>query len=136
MSERTAVAQARTDLHTVLKGVTPSSWRVHRTSPAQITAPSIFIDSPSILTNTPGLVSVTFPVVMIVDGTVTAQLEQLDDLLSAVWTSASKVGSPTTSNPVALDVGGPSLRAQVLSVEIVMAASTMCAPSLVTTGSN
>ena len=135
MTDRTAVAQARTDLHDVLKDVTPSTWRIHRTSPAQIAAPCVFIDSPSISTSQPGLISVIFPVVMITDGTITAQLEQLDDLLSAVWTAASKVGSPTNSNPASLDVGGPSLRAQVLSVEIVIAASTMCAPSLITTGS-
>ena len=135
MTDRTAVAQARTDLHTVLTTVTPASWRIHRTAPAQATAPCVFIDSPTISTTTPGIVSVTFPVVMITDGTVTAQAEQLDDLLSAVWSAASKVGVPTNSNPASLDVGGPSLRAQVLSVEIVMAASTMCAPSLVTSGS-
>ena len=132
----TAVAQARTDLHDVLKGVTPQTWRVHRTDPVQISAPLVYIDSPSIVTTTPGLVSVTFPLVMVVDGAVGAQLEQLDDLLSAVWTVASRVGQPTTSNPVALDVGGPSLRAQVLSVEITLAASTMCEPSLVTSGSS
>ena len=131
----TAIAEARSDLHEALQGVTPSTWRIHRTAPANIAAPTVFIDSPTIQTNTPGLVSVTFPVVMIVDGAVYAQLEQLDDLLSAVWTAASKIGSPTTSNPASLDAGGPSLRAQVLSVEIVMAASTMCTPSLITSGS-
>ena len=131
----TAVAEARSELHEALKGVTPSTWRVHRTAPPQITAPTVFIDSPSILTTTPGLVLVTFPIVMVVDGTVRAQLEQLDDLLSAVWTAASRVGAPTASNPIARDVGGPSLRAQVVSVEIDIAASTMCLPSLVTSGS-
>lgn len=136
MTERTAVAQARSDLHTALMTVTPSGWRVHRTSPPQITAPCVFIDSPSISTQSTGIIAVSFPVVMITDGTVTAQLEQLDDLLSAVWTAATKVGTPANSSPASLDVGGPSLRAQVLSVEIVMAAITMCAPSLVTSGSN
>ena len=131
----TAIAEARTALHEALQGVTPSTWRIHRTAPAQITAPVVFIDSPTIASTTPGLVTVSFPVVMVVDGTVRAQLEQLDDLLAAVWTAASKAGSPTSSNPVALDVGGPSLRAQVLTVEITVAAVTMCPPSLVTAGS-
>jgi hypothetical protein len=135
VTERTAVAQARTDLHDALKTVTPSTWRVHRTAPPQVTAPVVFIDSPSIVTQGSGIVGVVFPVVMVVDGTVRAQLEQLDDLLSAVWSAASRVGMPTGSNPTALDVGGPSLRAQVLSIEITMAAITLCAPSLVTAGS-
>jgi hypothetical protein len=136
MTERTAVAQARTDLYEALRTVTPSTWRIHRTSPPQIVAPCVFPDSPSITTQSNGLIAVSFPVVMITDGTVTAQLEQLDDLLSAVWTAASKIGVPTNSSPASLDVGGPSLRAQVLSVEIAMTASTMCSPSLVTSGSN
>ena len=126
----TTIADARTELHEALLEVTPASWRVHRTSPAQITAPCVFLDSPSILTNTPGLVYITFPVVMIVDGAQHRQLEQLDELLAAVWTAASKVGAPTTSNPVALDVGGPSLRAQVLNVELVVTAVTMCPPTM------
>ena len=126
----TAIAQARSDLHEALQGVTPSTWRIHRTSPANIAAPTVFIDSPTINSTQPGLVSVTFPVVMIVDGAVYAQVEQLDDLLSAVWSAASRVGSPTTSNPVALDVGGPSLRAQVLNVVVVLAAVTMCPPTM------
>jgi len=128
----TAVAAARSDLHEALQVVTPSSWRIHRTAPAQVTAPVVFIDSPTIGTPGAGLVSVSFPVVMVVDGTVRVQLEQLDDLLSAVWSAAIKVGVPTSSAPAALDVGGPSLRAQVLTVEIIVAAVTMCPPSLVT----
>jgi hypothetical protein len=135
MTERTAVAQARTDLYEALKTVTPSAWRIHRCAPPLITAPVVFIDSPSIATQQPGIVSVAFPVVMVVDGNVRAQLEQLDELLSAVWSAASRVGVPTSSTPTALDIGGPSLRAQVLNVEISMAAVTLCASSLVTAGS-
>ena len=127
----TGVADARTELYEALQSVTPATWRVFRTAPAQVVAPSTFIDSPSILTNTPGIVTVSFPVVMVVDGAQHRQLEQLDELLAAVWTEASKVGNPTTSNPVALDVGGPTLRAQVLTIEIDMAAVAMCPPSLV-----
>ena len=128
----TAVAQARTDLHEALHDVTPSTWRIHRTAPTQPAAPVVFIDSPTISTQSSGLVAVSFPVVMVVDGTIRAQLEQLDDLLAAVWTAAAKVGRPTSTSPAALDVGGPSLRAQVLTVEIVIAAVTLCPPSLTT----
>jgi hypothetical protein len=128
-----AVAEGRTTLHEALQGVTPATWRIHRTAPAQITAPCVYLDAPSIRTDAPGLVALTFPVVMIVDGAQHRQLEQLDELLASVWTAASKVGVPTSSNPVALDVGGPTLRAQVLTVELVIAAVTMCPPSLVTT---
>lgn len=131
----TAIAEARTELHDALKTVTPSTWRVHRMAPQQITAPMIFIDAFTIGTPNSGLVNVSFPVVMVVDGTVSAQLEQLDDLTSAVWSAAVRVGSPLSSSPASLDVGGPSLRAQVLVVEIVMAAITLCSPSLVTSGS-
>ena len=132
----TALAQARTDLYEVLRGVTPSPWRVHRIAPSQIAAPLVYIDSPTIEAPQAGLVSVVLPVVMVVDGTLASQLETLDELLAVYWSASSRVGTPTGSNPVALDVGGPSLRAQVLSVEVMLAAVTMCAPSLnITAGS-
>ena len=126
----TAVAEARTSLHDALQGVTPETWRVHRTAPAQITAPCVFVDSPTIGTATPGLINVTFPIVAVVDGAQHRQLEQLDELLVAMWDAASKIGIPRSSTPAALDVGGPSLRAQTITVEIVMAAVTFCLPQL------
>jgi hypothetical protein len=129
----TAVADARAELYEALQTVTSSTWRVHQYAPATIAAPVIFIDSPSIGTPTPGLVSVTFPVVMVVDGSVRAQLEQLDELLARVWTAAERVGVVRNSNPASLDVGGPSLRAQVITVENTVAAVTMCPPTLIET---
>jgi hypothetical protein len=126
----TAVAEARTALHEALEGVTPATWRVHRTAPAQITAPCVFIDAPSIGTAGAGLVVVRFPIVAIVDGAQHRQLEQLDELLVAMWDMASRVGVPTSSSPAQLDVGGPTLRAQTLTVEITVAAVTFCAPQL------
>lgn len=128
-----AVAEARRALHQALEAVTPATWRIHRTAPAQISAPCVFIDSPSIGTAGAGLVVVRFPVVAIVDGAQHRQLEQLDELLVRMWDASSRVGVPTSSSPASLDVGGPSLRAQTLTVEITLAAVTFCTPNLTAT---
>jgi hypothetical protein len=126
-----AISDARTELHEVLKTITLATWRVHRTAPAQLTAPCVFIDDWSIVPSA-SLIAVVFPIVAVVDGAQHRQIEELDELGAAVWTAASKIGTPRSSTPVSLDVGGPSLRAHQMSVEIVMTASTLCPPVLTT----
>jgi len=131
-----AIADARTTLHTAIAGALPTPWRVHRVSPSQLIAPCVYLDAVELATDTSlgvGLVQCTFPVVCVHDGAVTAQVEGLDDMLAAVWTAAVEAGGdPQTSRPIALDVGGPSLRAHALRVEMFVQALTMCAPTLVT----
>ena len=140
-----AIADARTKLYDALVDAFPSTsarmapWRVHRTSPSQLVAPAVFLDAVELGFDTgigAGLVVCTFPVVCVWDGTVRPQVEALDDTLAAMWTAAVDAGGdPQSSRPLSLDVGGPSLRAHVLRVEMLVAAITLCAPSLVTAGS-
>jgi hypothetical protein len=130
------VADERTKLYDALVASSPTPWRVHRTSPAQLVAPCVYLDAVELSIDTSigaGIVLCTFPVVLVWDGAVRPQVEGLDDLLGRVWTAAVRAGGdPQTSRPIALDVGGPSLRAHALRVEMFVQAITMCAPSLVT----
>ena len=135
-----AIADARTTLYDALVAGLEAlpAWRVHRVSPTQLVAPCVYLDAVEIGIDTSigaGLVVCTFPVVMVHDGTMRPQIEGLDDLLAAVWTAAARAGGdPQASRPLSLDVGGPSLRAHVLRVEMFVTAIAMCAPSLVTAG--
>lgn len=133
-----AVADARTKLHGALDTSVLPGWRVHRTSPAQLVAPCVYLDAVELGIDTSigaGLVVCTFPVVAVHDGTVRPQVEALDDLLAAVWTAAIEAGGdPQASRPLSLDVGGPTLRAHVLRVEMLVTAISLCSPSLVTAG--
>ena len=92
-----AISDARTQLFDAVKSGVEAPWRIYRTVPEQIVAPQIFIDSPQLVDNS-GLISITFPVVLVFDGSVTAQVDGLDQMLAVLWTTASRVGAPTTSN--------------------------------------
>lgn len=139
MADATAVSVARTALYDALRNETrlAASWRVHRTTPRQIAAPTVYVDSAELgvdVDNGVAFVAVTFPVVLVHDGAVRAQVEALDDMLAYAWTAALTVGDPVDSRPVNLDVGGPTLRAHILRVGIPVQAYTMCPPSLVSAG--
>ena len=140
MADATELSRARTRLYdAVAAELNASPWRVHRVTPAQIVAPTVYLDSVELGLDTvagAGFVVATFPVVIVADGQVRRQVEELDDLLAHVWTAALGVGDPSDSRPVALDVGGPSLRAHVLRVGVPVLAYSLCAPSLVTAGGN
>ena len=132
----TAVSDARTRLYdAVVAELAEFPWRVHRVTPAQIAAPTVYLDSVELFVDRstgPGLIVATFPVVMIVDGTVRAQVEALDDLVARVWSALLGIGAdPTDARPYALDVGGPSLRAQGVRADVMLQALTLCAPTLV-----
>ena len=137
MADLTAVSVARTALYDALRASgTLAQWRVHRVVPRQIAAPTIYIDDNEFdedESNNGTVVIVSFPVIIVHDGAVRAQVEALDDMLAHVWTAAMTVGDPTRSRPVNLDVGGPTLRSHLLSVEVPVQAYTMCPPTLVTT---
>ena len=131
----TAVADARTTLYNALTAeLVESPWRVHRTSPAQLVAPTVYVDAVELAEteeNLAGLIVATFPIIAVHDGTIRAQVDGLDDLLARVWTAALGAhATPTTSRPIGLDVGGPNLRAHVVRVDVHLAAVTMCAPTL------
>jgi hypothetical protein len=140
VADDTEISRARTRLYDALVlGAGAPAWRVHRTSPAQIAAPSIWLESVELSIDTTqgaSFVLATFPVLIVVDGTVRRQIEELDDVLARAWTAASSVGEPTTARPQALDVGGPSLRAQVMNVDVLIQARTLCPLDLVSVGGN
>ena len=127
-----AIADARTVLYDTLTLAVTEWWRVHRTTPDTIAAPCMWIDSVSLDTDAPFVVA-TFPVVVVVDGTNRRQVEALDDTLAVVWTAAEQVGLPQTARPQSLDVGGTSLRAHTLDVQIALDARTLCPLDLVNT---
>ena len=137
MPDATAVSVARTALYDALRASPAlAQWRVHRTTPRQIAAPTIYIDSVEMGVDRnvgAGFVECMFPVILVHDGAVRAQVEALDDMLAHVWTAATTVGDPSDSRPVNLDVGGPTLRSHLLRVGVHVQAYTMCPPTLVTT---
>lgn len=139
MSDLTAVSSARTALYDALVAAVEPAWRVHRVTPAQIAAPTVFIGSVELALDNlagAGFIVVTFPVTIVADGAVRPQIEALDDLLAKVWTAGMQVGDPSDSRPVPLDVGGPTLRAHIVRVDIPVLAITLCPPTLVSTSSN
>lgn len=137
MADATEISAARTRLFDAVGAATAAPWRVHRVSPATIAAPTVWLDSVELDVDDQSgarFIVARFPVFLVVDGTVRRQIEQLDDLLAAVWTAADTVGEPTSARPQGLDVGGPSLRAQVLSVDMLIQARTLCPLDLATVG--
>jgi hypothetical protein len=140
MSDATEISRKRSELYlAVAAALVDTPWRVHRTSPAQIAAPCVWLDSVELSLDretSAAFVVAAFPIYIVVDGTVRRQIEELDDLVAKVWTAAASVGEPQASRPTALDVGGPSLRAQALEVDVVIQAVSLCPLDLVTAGGN
>ena len=131
----TLVSEARTTLYDALTvELADWPWRVHRVVPAQLVAPSVFLDSHELLNEAP-MTTVTFPVVVVVDGLERRQVEQLDDLVAHIWDAAYRAqGQPRESVPTTLDVGGPNLRAQRVRVDMTIPACTLTLPVLATVG--
>jgi len=139
VADATAVSEARTTLYDALRASPAlSPWRVHRVTPRQIAAPTIYLDSAELgldSMNGVGFVAVMFPVVLVHDGAVRAQVEALDDMLAHVWTAALDAGAdPVDSRPVNLDAGGPTLRSHMVRVGTRIQAYTLCPPSLISAG--
>jgi len=134
--DSTAVSVARTALYEALRASAAlATWRVHRVTPRQIAAPTIYLDSVEMFNDTINgatFVDCLFPIVLVHDGAVRAQVEALDDMLAHVWQAAMTVGDPQDSRPVNLDVGGPTRRCQLVRVSIPVQAITLCPPTLVT----
>lgn len=127
------VSTFRDAVYAALQGaVGEFPWRVHRTADVQPAAPTIFIDSPTLTAGSAGIVTVALPVVIIVDGAVVSQVDALDDFLARVWGPLARAGNVSDSRPAVLDVGGPSLRAQIVNVSVDVTAGSLCPPELLT----
>ena len=126
-----AVSDFRGELYAALQAALGDiPWRVHRTADTQPAPPVVFIDTPTMTSGGNGIVSVELPVVVIVDGAVVAQVDQLDTFLARLWGPLARVGTVGTSRPAVLDVGGPSLRAQIVTVSQDVTAAGLCPPDL------
>lgn len=127
----TALDDARTRLFAALAMALPDG-RAQQWTPSQVNAPVVWIDSAQINLQSAGarstVVVATFPVYCVVDGGVQQQLEALDAITAIVWDASSRGtgGAPVRAATQPLDVGGPSLRAVVVDVDIPIAARTLC----------
>ena len=105
-------------------------WRVHAYPPTQVAAPCIWVDMPQ-LTVTPPYMLAEFPVVLHLDGADQAQLLAFDMVVARVWDAIQVVRdtAPTTAITKTADVGGPSARRYVITVQSVLASEVLCQPA-------
>jgi hypothetical protein len=107
--------------------------RAQRYPPAPPVPPCVWIEQPTGAETVVGQLGTvvvdvaTFPVAVVVDGTDRAQVAMLDELVARVWDQARSVGHPVRFEPRPVDVGGPTLRATYVDVEMRIAALTLCA---------
>lgn len=134
-----AISSARAALHAALVPLLDAGRVGEYASDASKT-PHIYIGSPRLSRrvidrNDTLWTYATFPVVIDVDGTDRAQLEQLDGLTARVWDAVIGVlprAQPINSNPGVVDVtglGAQSTRRQTVEVEIPIGQLTLCPPT-------
>lgn len=138
------LADARAALHAALvhvvddpvNGLTLSPERIHQWPAAQPVAPCVWIEQPSGVLAEFGRQSsvlinvVTYPVAVVFDGADRAQVAGLDELVARVWDQAwAASGKPVRFRPGPVNVGGPSLRATYVDVEMTVRAVTFCDPA-------
>ena len=112
-----------------------SADRVHAYPPATVAAPTVWIEQgrggEALIGERARGVETTLPVAVVYDGADRAQVAGLDELVARVWDAAAQVGTPTRWEPQPLDVGGPTLRATFVDVDMRIGAGTLCgAPTL------
>lgn len=107
--------------------------RVSLYPPAQVVSPCVWIEtSRGGLTQSGNstLLLASFPVVMVVDGDVKPQSLNLDALIARVHDRARTVGNVNGWSARPIDVGGPTLRAAEMTVDIIITARTLCDPPI------
>lgn len=134
------LSDARAVLHAELvhvvdepvNGLQLTAGRVHQWPAPQPNAPCLWIEQclgDLVETGRLGTVlveDVTFPVAVVYDGADRAQVAGLDELVARVWDAAWRAGRPTGWRPGPINVGGPSLRATYLDVDMRVGAVTLC----------
>jgi hypothetical protein len=125
------IGMARAQLHEALAAaLEPTPWRAHQYPPSNIAAPCVYIGTYASDAVEPRIV-ISFPVVVVVDGTDWRQVEQLDDIGAIVSDAIFRAGGiPRRTLPFRLDVGGPTLRASETTAELTLSTMTMCLPVL------
>ena len=131
------LTQAHDDLFEALAPVLPG--RVAATPPTpqrSYVAPYIWLEQFDLTTTIIGtrteVTVATFPIWIVYDGSVAAQVAGLMDLVSRVWDAVLHVPAarPTGATATTLDVAGATLRGVVVSVDVTLGALTLCLPTL------
>jgi hypothetical protein len=137
-----AIGEARAALHARLVdgcSALVGATHVHRWVPTQLVTPAVWIGSPALTqrdVGNPGVVLtiVSFPVYASTDGVPPSQAWLLDELIAAVWdASLGPLAEPIDASPQPVDVGGGTLRASLIEVDVTVAARTLCTPDIHTT---
>lgn len=128
------LAVSRAALYDALAPILPG--RVASMPPANVAypCPYIWIDQPDVAIGFTGTASkmtvATFPVWIGYDGAVRAQVAGLDELVSQVWDAVQQVrqATPQSATAQTVDVGNATVRGVVVSVDVTVAAMTLCPP--------
>jgi hypothetical protein len=126
------LSTARLALFTAL-GPALAPGRVSLHPPGQLVSPAIYIDTPGGTIATEGrgqFLVATFPVVCVADGAPGPQAASVDELIALVWDLSREVGTASGWFSYPLDVGGPSLRAATVNVDVPLVGRTLCDPPL------
>ena len=117
----TDLATIRTTLADALEIVLPGRVFKYPPTTKRWTTPSVFIEQASI---TPGERSwtATFPVWVVVDGAVDAQLAMMDDLVQNCWLAVR----PHTDDVLAIPQQAAGFRATVLDCAVFLDVDTIC----------
>lgn len=109
--------------------------RIHRTKPADLIAPSVYIGASTgrdVTGQAPAYV-VTFPVHVAYDGANQSQVDGLEEIISRVHDAALAVGKPVSHDNTEVltrRAGTAStLAAAVIDVDVTVRARTFCIPS-------
>lgn len=129
---------ARKALAVALEAVLPGRTSAHPPAGYRYVAPFIYIEQPFVNRATLGRgtqISVaTFPVWIVYDGTDSAQVDGLDDVVSNAWDAVTAVRNAepqaVRADDVAQSPGSERrLRAAVMSVEVTLTAVSLCLPT-------
>lgn len=110
---------------------------VAATRPLDLAAPAVYVDVGSWddVTDVVPQIVVTFPVVVVVDGSDEAQTLALDRYGDTVWTVAAEIGGrPSTGRPDIVNTSGPRLRTLTVDVALTVGLNTFCLTDLTTEG--
>lgn len=137
---RTAMHDALAEVFVAPIGGLAFSGRVHRTEPAKLAAPCVYIDASAGRSATSkggaALYLTTYPVVVVYDGAQQAQIDGVEELVCRVMDAVGAVdrAEVTGHAPITLDVQRidptSKLRAVAVSVDVPILTRTFCRPTL------
>lgn len=138
MAADNRIEQSRLALHGHLSaGLGLDVWRVHLYVPDQVPTPCAWLDSYRLAWSPEGnanWVSIAWSVVLGVDGADQVQLKALDAGVARAWDACDQPREMLRVDSAEfrpINIGGPIVRAAVLSVNAVIMAATLCPSTLV-----